>query len=799
MPLMKNVCLLILCLTGLVISAQTPTPQWNWAVSAGGSCEDDLVNNPSAICLDSAGNIYTLVGSNSASITFGAYTFTNPNPATPNAQGYTLSYFVKYNPQGTVLWAKQYLDASDGEVVPGPNSMVVMPGGDAYLHFTMPYDSIAIGGKVAYDSSISIYNQGYCIAHYDPNGNVIALHVHNKPNGGWNAIIPVSGNRMLAQLFDGPDTLAGIAVGAGSVLALLDTAGNVLKAITLGKDSLTPVNYQGVINSGEIAVNDSSIYLIMSVNAYTVLNRSGLPYQLTATSGNLLVKLDTGLNFKWAKPLSGYFGGMLTTDVYDNVYLPLVAASNDTLSVDSIVMPLGHRYLDHLYGYLGLLKLDRNGAAQWIDTFVITLEDNPGTTFAVCADRLGNSYVFGRYNGPFIIGNYNLANEGNIFVTKINPTGTIQWVQTSQNLQGNVGYVYNSMAEDGHGNIYIGGQFYRSTHPFFGNDSLVWHTPIANYPLANDIFFTRLGNCNPLPPSLSATSPLSWCGNDSVTLTASTSNTYLWNTGDTTRSVTVSQSGTYAVYGVDTLGCYAQSQPDTITTYPQPVLNLQVNNVLCKGDSTGQLHLATTDATGSVYYGFNPPVADTLKLPAATYIVTATDSVGCAVTDTATVTQPDGSLTLLVNYYPPVKDITGIVIATASGGTPGYNFNWQPGSSNTDTLKNPSPGLYIVTVLDSNGCSATDSLVVPVIINGIQQIAAPVNISIYPNPSAGVFYIETPVGGEMRVYDELGQVVLQQIIAPGKGRIGTVTLARGTYVVEVVSAGSKYDGKLVIE
>jgi hypothetical protein len=64
------------------------------------------------------------------------------------------------------------------------------------------------------------------------------------------------------------------------------------------------------------------------------------------------------------------------------------------------------------------------------------------------------------------------------------------------------------------------------------------------------------------------------CPNTNVTLTSSSSSAYLWNTGATIQSITVSTAGTYSVTITDANTCTASSSI-TITNNPVPNITVQ--------------------------------------------------------------------------------------------------------------------------------------------------------------------------------------------------------------------------------
>src|SRR4029077_14437553 len=72
-------------------------------------------------------------------------------------------------------------------------------------------------------------------------------------------------------------------------------------------------------------------------------------------------------------------------------------------------------------------------------------------------------------------------------------------------------------------------------------------------------------------------------------------------------------------------------------------------------------------------------------------------------------------------------DSSGSETATPSGGVKPYSYSWSPFGGTNATANNLSAGLYYVTVTDSNGCIAKDSI-------QINQPAA-INLSITSLPA----------------------------------------------------------------
>ncbi|WP_299759247.1 gliding motility-associated C-terminal domain-containing protein [uncultured Pontibacter sp.] len=75
----------------------------------------------------------------------------------------------------------------------------------------------------------------------------------------------------------------------------------------------------------------------------------------------------------------------------------------------------------------------------------------------------------------------------------------------------------------------------------------------------------------------SITSAGSLCGSDNVVLSASEADTYLWSNGATTRSITVTQPGTYSVTTAQADGCESNSEEFLVTNGPDATVADPIN------------------------------------------------------------------------------------------------------------------------------------------------------------------------------------------------------------------------------
>jgi len=233
--------------------------------------------------------------------------------------------------------------------------------------------------------------------------------------------------------------------------------------------------------------------------------------------------------------------------------------------------------------------------------------------------------------------------------------------------------------------------------------------------------------------------------------------TYLWDNGDTGVTADSLCASTFNVSVTDSNGCTANNT--IIVTGPLGLASsiTDTTMVSCNGVSDGT---ATVNATGG-----NPPYTylwqDTLGntvqtgdtvvtgLPAEGYIVYVTDSTGCITSVSFIITEP---LPLLPNIC-NIQNVTcnsfcdGKASVCITGGTPPYSISWSTVPVQTDTTATGMcAGTYTVNVIDANGCTAVDSLVIisePTFLSCAFTDTVNVDCDAIPNGSITV----TPSGG----------------------------------------------------
>ncbi|RYZ39286.1 MAG: hypothetical protein EOP49_30345, partial [Sphingobacteriales bacterium] len=239
-----------------------------------------------------------------------------------------------------------------------------------------------------------------------------------------------------------------------------------------------------------------------------------------------------------------------------------------------------------------------------------------------------------------------------------------------------------------------------------------------------------------LTASISPANPVI-CSGAAVTLTATASGglpsyTYLWNTGATTQSITVSNAIQYSVTIMDQLtGCPVAFQQVTVGASSPPAAPTALGTTICSGGTAtltatgpGGTYSWYTASTGGTLLGTGASFTTPALTTNATYYVETL--LGCVSARTP--------VTVSVTALPSAPTAAGATICAGGTGTltatgPGGVYQWYD---------SPAGGALLATGASytSPALSASTTYYVQTTVNGCPGPRTAVNVTVTPLPAA---------------------------------------------------------------
>ncbi len=320
-----------------------------------------------------------------------------------------------------------------------------------------------------------------------------------------------------------------------------------------------------------------------------------------------------------------------------------------------------------------------SGANQTL--YVPTNPITASTYYIRCAKTVGCTFVGTTTEGNIVsviiedqptvsLGNDQTVCVGSsVMIDAVNPGLTYNWSTgaTTQTIMANISGTYSVIVTDGNCST--------------TDEMTVTVLPYPTVDLGTDI-------------SLCAASATLDAGNAGMT--------YSWSTGESTRTINATASGSYSVV-VSNRNCTA-SDVINVTLTPSFTVDLgaDINTTLCTGSVT-----LDAGVSGMTYVWNTGEITQTINVSATgTYSVDVTNSAGCMASDVINVNIGSGTLNVdLGNDTILVACTTDSFMLDA--GLPGATYVWSTGET-TQTIYVTATDSYSVTVTASNGCVASD-------------------------------------------------------------------------------------------
>jgi lysophospholipase L1-like esterase len=219
---------------------------------------------------------------------------------------------------------------------------------------------------------------------------------------------------------------------------------------------------------------------------------------------------------------------------------------------------------------------------------------------------------------------------------------------------------------------------------------------------------------------ITASGETDFCEGRQVNLKANDAIIYEWNTGNRTKEITVSTSGSYSVRTINDFGCQSNfSTPTTIISKPvppKPIITANSATTFCADSS---VTLQSSEQGANTFIWSNGTTSKSLRVrTSGNFTVKAVSNQGC-------VSPESNAVVITVNPLPSTPIVgsngsttfcadTSIVLTSSIQGVVGYR--WSTGAT-SPSIRVRNSGNYSVRTVDINGCISLSSLATNVKVN----------------------------------------------------------------------------------
>jgi hypothetical protein len=444
------------------------------------------IDRVEGIVADDVGNFY-VTGSYQGEINFGGNTLFSTNPN--NSQS---GYLVKFDPNGNVLWARDF--HPDWNV--NPRDIAIANDNSIYVTGRFRNNMTFAGNTITSSADV----QSLFLLKYDQEGTELWAQTIISPDGAVTAGQSVDVDD-LGNVYVGGWGRNGGATFAGSTVT---TSGIYVFKYDQNGTELLMAHGSSSSNSTilmSIEVDASGVYVTGRQHGSMDVG-NGVSSTTDEAGDVYLVKFDSNGNAQWLQNSGG--------SDYDTPWDLALDDNSNIYVVGWFYSPTfdapGISLTNNGNSDIIILKYDTNGTLLWGQN-----HGNLASEHAISVTTDGvNAYVTGDKDYyPVSFGGLSIDN-GNFFLSKYLPDGTVEWVEKMEGVSQGYELDYKN------GVVYMGGDFWYSTN--FGSyqtlsnnltrdihigtidvglpGALIAHWPVTSFDGANDVS----GNNNHLDP-----------------------------------------------------------------------------------------------------------------------------------------------------------------------------------------------------------------------------------------------------------------------------------------------------------
>ena len=239
--------------------------------------------------------------------------------------------------------------------------------------------------------------------------------------------------------------------------------------------------------------------------------------------------------------------------------------------------------------------------------------------------------------------------------------------------------------------------------------------------------------------------------------------------------------------------------PMFVSSYLLPPIEFSYTNI-CLGDS---VNFTLSDSVSTVYWDFGDTASgnfnySNLAAPKHFYNTPGSYTVTASCLHYG---MHDTTTQIISIYVPPTVNlgpdtsINDSIVLVLDAGAGFASYNWSTGdTTQTITINGASLGIntypFSVIVTDTNGCKASDTILVIKGNVGIKELAKNSKITVYPNPTSNIVNIKIDTEFEtakLELYNLQGQKLMQKEITEQKFELDVSELNAGIYKLRVIT------------
>jgi hypothetical protein len=283
-----------------------------------------------------------------------------------------------------------------------------------------------------------------------------------------------------------------------------------------------------------------------------------------------------------------------------------------------------------------------------------------------------------------------------------------------------------------------------------------------------------------LSATITAVGPTEVCQGNTVVLSSTAAESYLWSNGETTQSIEVANAGSYFVTVSNSTGTTATSNSIQVTILPAPnaAISFSGASAICDGASV----TLNSNLAASYLWSNAATTASIVVATPGDYSVTVTYTNGCTSTSSPVTISNSTSPAVPQITYNGAFDLQSTVAVAYQWLLAGAEIT----GANSQFYTPTENGIYAVIVSNENGCTSV-SLPYEWLITSLNKNSNS-NLAIFPNPSQNHITVvwESEKIKYVHIYDLLGNLV--QIEYENFNKINVSNLSNGNYFVRIFNA-----------